>query len=105
MEYKIKSLNCNSCGASLIKKINSNLCKCRYCGNSNIILEDGTTKIHFDEITKESSVTKKEQPVLNIWIIALLGFVSVFLMGYFLHKRHKQKDKKVYEKGGKTQYT
>ena len=85
-----KSINCGSCGAGLNNVI-TNKCKCDYCGNTNLILDGGFTKIIEKTQTK---IIKKEptnsQPVkINNWIIILLSCVSVVLLFYFISRRRK----------------
>ena len=96
MRYKIKSLNCYSCGAGLIKKIESKTCKCIYSKNTNLILEDGSTKI-IEEIEEKPKANKKEIP---FWIYLLIPFCVIFCLKILSSKR-KENEKK-YINNGKT---
>ena len=94
MGYKFKSLNCYSCGAGLIKKIDSNTCQCSYCKNTNLILEDGSTKII--DLIKEEQKQKTEKK-LPIWIYLLIPFVCLVPM-LIIFWRKDTKEKRVFEK-------
>lgn len=94
MKYKTKSLNCYSCGAGLIKKIESNTCKCNYCKNINLILEDGSTKI-IEEIKYEPE--QKTENKLPIWGYFLIPFMCLVPMLIILWKKDR-KEKRVFEK-------
>ena len=100
MEYKTKSLNCHSCGAGLIKKIESNTCKCNYCKNTNLILDDGSTNII--ELIEEEPKQKTEKK-LPIWIYLLIPFVCLVPMLIVFWKKGI-KEKRVFEKDGEIEY-
>ncbi|HWY12338.1 MAG TPA: hypothetical protein VN026_13480 [Bacteroidia bacterium] len=96
---RISSINCGSCGAglSVISK-NETSCKCDYCGNINLILKDGKTKV-VQEI--EKPVPKKDSaPASGIkngstfyWIIIIaLGVVGGYIIWYYFSKN---KDKTI----------
>jgi hypothetical protein len=96
MEHKTKSLNCYSCGAGLIRKIQSNICKCSYCKNNNLILEDGSTKI-VDLIEQEPK--QKNENKLPIWIYFLIPLMCLVpMLILFWHKGTKEK--RIIEKNG-----
>lgn len=101
MEYRTKSLNCHSCGAGLIKKVESNTCKCRYCGNSNLILDDGSTAIFPEDPIKKAESKKDKVP---FWFILVLSIGVVVIPLFFLNfTRKREKEKRVYQKGGKVE--
>lgn len=93
MKYNTKSLNCYSCGAGLIKKIESNSCKCSYCKNTNIILEDGSTKI-IEEVERKPKANKKEIP---FWVYVLIPFCIIFFMKISSYKKN-EKEKRILDK-------
>ncbi len=90
MHYKFKSLNCNSCAAPLIKKMGSNICKCIYCKNTNLILEDGKTKIIEDVV--EPKIAPKQKLSVFSQIILVLGFGLFPFCALLLMKKHKDKE-------------
>ena len=84
-----KSINCYSCGAGL-NNVVTNKCKCNYCGNTNLILDGGFTKIIDIVDTKVVKKETKSQPVkIDKWVIILLSCISVVFLFYFISRRRK----------------
>ncbi len=86
----IVSVNCQSCGGPL--KSTSGQCRCRYCGNTNLILENGKTRVLIgDYYVKGKNVNpeKKPESVLNFFIMIVLAACVVGFFAYGFHKRSK----------------
>ncbi len=92
MHYKFKSINCNSCAASLIKKADSNISKCSYCRNTNLILEDGKTKI-IEDIIEAKPIIEKKQSIF-FYIMLFIGFGIIPMVALLLFKKSKEKENK-----------
>lgn len=90
MKYKFKSLNCNSCAAPLIKKMDSNICKCIYCRNTNLISENGKTEI-IEDVIEAKPIPKKKYSTF-IYIISLIACVSAPMLLLSLFNKYKNKE-------------
>ncbi len=87
--HKTKSINCYSCGAGINGKItDDNKCNCEYCGNTNIILEGGNTKIA-TKANKPFSSLSTAKKVILLTSLAVVG-VGLFLA---ITKTKKKKEK------------
>lgn len=98
-----KSINCESCGAGLSKvKKEDNTCDCKYCGNTNLIFDDGKTKVVEKPIgvpiPKESEVKGSETKMSTSVMIGLIVLGVVGFGAYFMYKKMKEKEK---EKGNR----
>lgn len=92
---KTKSLNCESCGAGLrMVKTDDKTCDCEHCGNTNIILEDGKTKVVEKQIPEPKPATKDDsQHKMSKSTMMILGVVmGVAAIGaaYYIYKKIKQ---------------
>ncbi len=76
-EIKTISINCQSCGAGLQK--DKDYCKCNYCGNVNIILRNGRTRIVIGDyyVNGKNINPSKEDIPLKWYVILLLGLFTV----------------------------
>ncbi len=97
---RISSINCESCGAGLGSISSRDSCKCDYCGNINLILKDGKTKII--SIPKKDpiptvSIKKEESKLSNNakWIIILgVGILGLAFIYYYFIKKNKDDENK-----------
>jgi hypothetical protein len=81
---KTKSLNCDSCGGGLtINMSNGKTCDCEYCGNTNLILESGKTKILSEVcVPKKTETIKTKSKPMNIFVMMLFGVAAIGLFFY-----------------------
>jgi len=95
---KVKSLNCESCGGGLTINIsNGKTCDCKYCGNTNMILEDGKTKVIPKEVAKpapkEGEVTGSGMKSSTAIMIGMIVLGVVGVGAYLIYKKMKEKEK------------
>lgn len=90
----VKAITCESCAGSLSESTNS-IRKCLYCGNYNIVLKNGATKVTANTIVnskpKDAQNKIQSQPVLSwwVWIILIVGAVGV---SYWVYMKFKKRN-------------
>lgn len=93
----IKSLNCESCGAGLQLRYNSKTCDCEYCGNTNMILDDGKTKVIQKVIAKpapkEDKVASGKMGSSTAIMIGVIALGVIGMGAYLIYKKMKEKEK------------
>ncbi len=95
-----KSINCESCGAGLSKvKKEDNTCDCKYCGNTNLIFDDGKTKVIEKPVGVPVAKEEKKEMSKTTMLIMGIGIVVCGLAAFYIYKKIKERDKE--EKNGR----
>jgi hypothetical protein len=94
---KTKSLNCESCGGGLtINMSNGKTSDCQYCGNTNMILEDGKTKVIEKPIgvptPKDDKVGSGKKMSAGTMAMLVVGMCVVGIAGFYIYKKIKERD-------------
>jgi len=93
VKIKSKSLNCESCGGGLrINMSNGKTCDCEYCGNTNMILDEGKTKVIENVVDNPApkGEEKKEVSKKTMIILGVIMGVAAIGAAYYFYKKTKQ---------------